>query len=45
VLNIPTDLPAGTYRLTAGLYDELSGTRLMLPDGADAIKLADVDWP
>jgi hypothetical protein len=45
VLNIPADLPAGSYRLTAGVYDELRGTRLMLPDGADAIKLAAVDRP
>jgi hypothetical protein len=39
VLQIPGDLPAGTYRLTAGLYDELSGTRLTLPDGNDTVEL------
>jgi hypothetical protein len=44
VLQIPADLPAGQYRLTTGLYNELTGARLTLPDGADAIELAVVDW-
>ena len=43
VLKIPADLPAGQYRLTTGLYNELNGTRLTLPDGADAIELAAID--
>jgi hypothetical protein len=43
VLIIPSDLPAGTYRLTTGLYGELDGKRLTLPDGADAIELARID--
>ena len=42
-LKIPADLPAGTYRLTAGLYDELSGERLMLPDGKDVIELTAIE--
>jgi hypothetical protein len=42
-LKIPADLPAGQYRLTAGLYDELSGKRLTLPDGKDAIELTTVN--
>jgi hypothetical protein len=42
VLNLPADLPAGQYRLTAGLYDELTGTRLTLPDGNDVIALTTV---
>ncbi|NTU62876.1 MAG: hypothetical protein HGB05_05600, partial [Chloroflexi bacterium] len=43
VLNLPVDLPAGQYRLTTGLYNELDGTRLTLPGGADAIELAAID--
>jgi hypothetical protein len=43
VLKIPADLPAGRYRLTTGLYDELSGERLTLPDGSGAIELAAID--
>jgi hypothetical protein len=38
-LKIPAELPAGQYRLTAGLYNELSGERLALPDGTDNIEL------
>jgi hypothetical protein len=44
VLNLPADLPAGPYRLTTGLYNELNGTRLMLPDGADVIELDMIDF-
>jgi hypothetical protein len=43
VLKLPADLPAGQYRLTAGLYNELSGTRLALPDGKDSIELTTVE--
>jgi hypothetical protein len=43
VLNLPADLPAGQYRLTTGLYHELSGERLTLPDGKDAIGLTTVE--
>ena len=43
VLKIPADLPAGQYRLTTGLYNELNGTRLTLPDGKDAIELVIVE--
>jgi hypothetical protein len=43
VLKIPTDLPAGTYRVTTGLYNELSGERLTLPDGKDAIELTTME--
>jgi hypothetical protein len=42
-LKIPGDLPAGQYRLTTGLYDELTGQRLTLPDGKDAIELTTVE--
>ena len=43
VLQIPADLTVGQYRLTAGPYNVLSGERLTLPDGADAIELAAID--
>jgi hypothetical protein len=42
-LQIPADLPAGEYRLTTGLYNELNGIRLMLPDGKDAIELTTME--
>jgi hypothetical protein len=42
-LQLPADLPAGHYRLTTGLYNELNGTRLTLPDGKNAIELAAVE--
>jgi hypothetical protein len=41
-LKIPADLPVGQYRLTTGLYDELTGERLTRADGADAIELVTV---
>jgi hypothetical protein len=43
-LKIPADLPAGQFRLTTGLYDELSGERLTLPDGKDSIELTTVQF-
>jgi hypothetical protein len=37
---LPPDLPAGSYRLTAGLYDPLTGERLPLAGGdGDALTL------
>jgi hypothetical protein len=39
VLKVPADLPAGPYRLMTGLYNELDGTRLTLPDGSAFIEL------
>ncbi|GEM_PF-213130 len=42
-LQLPADLLAGQYRLTTGLYNELNGTRLTLPDGKDVIDLAAID--
>jgi hypothetical protein len=41
----PPDLPPGTYYLQVGLYDPESGMRLPLPDGTDALRLAQVDLP
>ncbi len=43
VLKFPADLPAGTYRLTTGLYNELNGERLTLPDGKDSIELTTME--
>ena len=42
VLNLPADLPAGPYRLTTGLYNELNGVRLTLPDSRDLVELTTV---
>jgi len=42
---LPDDLPAGRYRLLVGLYDPLSGERLRLPDGRDALLLGEVELP
>ena len=39
-VSLPPGLPAGDYRLTAGLYDPLTGARLLLADGSgDAFTL------
>ncbi|HSD84506.1 MAG TPA: hypothetical protein VLG46_11635, partial [Anaerolineae bacterium] len=43
VVKIPADLSAGRYRLTAGLYHELDGVRLTLPDGKDFIELTTIE--
>jgi 4-amino-4-deoxy-L-arabinose transferase-like glycosyltransferase len=37
VLTLPADLPPGDYTLTLGLYDFVSGARLPLADGSDAL--------
>lgn len=34
-LNLPSDLPAGDYRLALGIYDYQTGQRLLTPEGAD----------
>ena len=38
-LDVPVDLPEGTYRLQVGLYHEETGERLSRPDGADTAVL------
>lgn len=43
VLPLPADLPAGRYRLVAGLYQELNHTRLKLADGSDFVELTTLD--
>lgn len=39
MLNLSADLPAGRYRVVAGLYQELDNTRLKLTDGRDFVEL------
>ena len=43
-LQIPADLPTGTYRLVVGLYQDLSNTRLTLPDGRDSVDLGTLEF-
>ena len=38
-VTIPADLPAGAYTLRVGLYDYLSGARLLLPDNSDSVTI------
>ena len=38
VLTIPSDVPAGDYVLSVGLYVP-GGERLVAPDGSDAVEL------
>ncbi|MGC8780994.1 MAG: glycosyltransferase family 117 protein [Anaerolineae bacterium] len=46
VLDLPTDLPAGVYRLVAGLYDATTGARLALGATADnSMLLGEIGWP
>lgn len=40
IITLPADLPAGDYRLTLGLYDFMTGTRLTLADGRDHFEIA-----
>jgi hypothetical protein len=39
-ITLPPDLPAGPYYLLVGLYDPVTGDRLPLPDGRDAMRLS-----
>ncbi len=41
-LNVPADLPPGDYRLALGLYDFVTGARLMLADGRDYFEVATI---
>jgi hypothetical protein len=36
---IPPDAPAGQYAVVAGLYDRITGERLLTQDGADHVSL------
>jgi hypothetical protein len=42
---LSADLAPGTYRIVVGLYDPVSGDRLPLPDGSDALPLAELQLP
>jgi len=42
-LQLPTDLPAGRYRLVAGLYQELNSTRMKLANGNDFVELTTLE--
>jgi mannosyltransferase len=40
---IPQDLPAGAYQVVAGVYDPVTGQRLLTADGNDAVTLGHVE--
>ncbi len=40
IITLPPDLPTGTYHLLVGLYDPVTGARLALPEGRDAVRLS-----
>lgn len=42
-LKIADDAPPGRYRVIAGLYDPVTGTRLHTTDGNDAVVLGQID--
>jgi hypothetical protein len=44
VLQMPTALPPGPYRLITGFYDEATGERLPLVTGEDAVVLVSGNW-
>ena len=44
LLNLPTTLPPGQYRLLAGLYDQQSGQRLLAGQN-DHLVLFETEWP
>ena len=43
-LKLPENLPAGSYRLVAGLYHALDNTRLKLADGTDFVELTTLNF-
>ena len=38
-LLLPADLPPGEYQLAIGLYEPLTGVRLLRTDGGDSLRL------
>ncbi len=44
-LTLPADLPAGTYRLVAGLYDSQTQERWRLPNGEEFVELMSITFP
>jgi hypothetical protein len=39
---IPADVPGGTYQVLAGVYDPITGQRLLTTDGRDSVVLGEV---
>jgi hypothetical protein len=44
-IELPAGLPAGNYDLLVGLYDPVTGDRLTLPDGGDAVRVSGITVP
>lgn len=44
VINLPTSLPPGDYRIAVGLYDPVTLARLIRPDGSDSVSWS-FRWP
>jgi hypothetical protein len=44
-VTLPAGLPPGPYDLVVGLYDPATAARLSLPDGSDALHLAQLQLP
>lgn len=42
-VQLPPDLPAGEYRLVAGIFDPISGQRFTAPDGRDTLELGTIE--
>jgi hypothetical protein len=42
---LPSDLPPGEYEVVAGLYDPVTGQRLRLTGGGDAVPLREIATP
>jgi hypothetical protein len=42
---LPADLPPRTYQVLVGLYNPVTGSRLRLTDGSDAMRLAEIPLP
>ena len=43
MLHLPADLPAGSYRVVVGVYQELNNTRLKLANGSDFVELTTLE--
>jgi hypothetical protein len=42
-IQLPADIPTGTYTLVTGLYDPTTGQRLFTPDNSDAITIVTIN--
>ena len=43
VIDVGETAPEGEYVLLVGLYDPVTGDRLLLPDGSDAVRLTGLE--